>query len=179
MRIDELKLSELIDRFNSVRFTRDDDDEYLIEEIPTKGTSAIATSHRTEQGSALLEEAKDLLYALLYCTREERVNLKRVEHELLSIVVPTHKAHAFSFLRTVTEIASLGSWKDPQNEQSDDHATNSILEVQYGEVASERVGDGIIAALRIINELEVNEKILYAHMRNVEQSSLDLGLESD
>ena len=44
--------------------------------------------------------------------------------------------------------------------------------VEYGEVATELLGHGIITTLNLINNLEVNEEILYARMINVEQSTL-------
>ena len=47
-----------------------------------------------------------------------------------------------------------------------------LIEVQYGEVDGERVGAGIIRALSLINNLEVNEQILYARMINLEETTL-------
>jgi hypothetical protein len=47
-----------------------------------------------------------------------------------------------------------------------------VLEVQFGEVESEAVGTGILAALRLINELEINEQVLYVRMVDVEETSL-------
>jgi hypothetical protein len=40
---------------------------------------------------------------------------------------------------------------------------NVILEIEFGEVASENIGNGIIRTLALINHLEINEQILYAH----------------
>jgi len=173
MRLDEWRLSGLIEKYNQIQVTRSEDCFYLIDP-PAKGTDIILPRHRTEEGQALLQEAKDILYALLYGTKEERVDLKRVEHELLTIVLPRPKSYCMGFLRTVTEISSLGNWRDPEGHCSDEQSINSILEIQYGEVASEKIGDGIISTLRLINELEINEKVLYARMRNVEQSSLEI-----
>jgi hypothetical protein len=34
------------------------------------------------------------------------------------------------------------------------------------------IGDGIILALSLINNLEINEEILYGRMENIEQSTL-------
>ena len=45
--------------------------------------------------------------------------------------------------------------------------------MEYGEVATEAVGRGIKLALRLINDLEINEQILYARMEDVEESSLE------
>jgi hypothetical protein len=44
--------------------------------------------------------------------------------------------------------------------------------VQFGDTADEVVGDGVIAALTMINNLEVNEQVLYARMVDVEQTTL-------
>ena len=66
----------------------------------------------------------------------------------------------------------MGTWHDPEGVSHDERADNVILQVEYGEVASEQIGDGILTTLRLINNLEVNEQILYARMINVEQSSL-------
>ncbi|WP_262505379.1 hypothetical protein [Streptomyces sp. TRM68367] len=42
----------------------------------------------------------------------------------------------------------------------------------YGEVADELVGHGVAAALRVVNDPEVNEQVLYGRMENVEESTL-------
>jgi hypothetical protein len=47
-----------------------------------------------------------------------------------------------------------------------------VLEIEYGETENEKMGDGIITALTLINNLEINEKILYGRMEKVEQSTL-------
>jgi len=65
-----------------------------------------------------------------------------------------------------------GTWHDPENVSNDEHAENAVLEVQFGEVESEAVGTGILAALRLINQLEINEQVLYVRMVNVEETSL-------
>jgi hypothetical protein len=39
-------------------------------------------------------------------------------------------------------------------------------------VEGELVGDGIVLALSLINNLEINEEILYGRMENVEQTTL-------
>ena len=51
-------------------------------------------------------------------------------------------------------------------------SNNVVLEVQFGEIAEELVGRGIIAALTVINSLEANEQVLYARMINVEETTL-------
>lgn len=173
MNLNEYKLAQYMEKFDAIKTDREHDCEYSISP-PDIGTDILHPQQRTPLGEALLKEAKDVLYALLYGSKDENVEFKRVEHELLTIVLPRFKAHAFGFLRTVTELSSIGNWRDPNGSCNDESATNSILEIQYGEVSSERIGDGIISCLRLINELEVNEKVLYARMRNVEQSSLKL-----
>ena len=51
-------------------------------------------------------------------------------------------------------------------------ADNVLLQVEFGETASENIGNGIVRTLALINHLEINEQILYARMENIEQSTL-------
>ncbi len=76
-------------------------------------------------------------------------------------------------MRASTELAAAGTWQDPDSVSNDERADNVLLEVQYGDTKDERVGDGIIVALSLINNLEVNEQVLYARMIDVEQTTLD------
>jgi hypothetical protein len=46
------------------------------------------------------------------------------------------------------------------------------MEIEYGEVTDELIGNGIITTLKIINNLEINEEILYGRMTEIEQSTL-------
>ena len=86
--------------------------------------------------------------------------------------MPRPKAHALDFMRASTELAAAGTWQDPANVSNDERADNVLLEVQYGEVADEVVGDAIVLALSLINNLEINEQVLYARMINVEETTL-------
>ncbi|MGW8065199.1 hypothetical protein ACVV2G_23765 [Streptomyces ziwulingensis] len=145
----------------------------LLIDPPAKGSGLLGPGHRSSEGEQLLTEAKDLLYALLFGDEEAGVRLRRVERELLTLTLPRHKAHAIaSVLRAATEIGAAGTWRDPGGAANDERAPNTILQVEYGEVAEELVGNGITACLRLINNLEVNEVVLYARMENVEESTL-------
>ncbi|UYQ60228.1 hypothetical protein [Streptomyces peucetius] len=138
-----------------------------------KGAGLLGPEHRSAEGESLLTQAKDLLYALLFGDAEIGVHLDRVERELLTLTMPRSKAHAISFvLRAATEIGAAGTWRDPRGAANDDRAPNTLLQVEYGEIAEELVGNGIAACLRLINHLEVNEVVLYARMENVEESTL-------
>ncbi|MFE0812928.1 hypothetical protein ACFW4M_35915 [Streptomyces sp. NPDC058794] len=145
----------------------------LLIDPPVKGSCSLGPEHRSPEGERLLTEAKDLLHALLFGDEEAGVRLERVERELLTLTLPRHKAHAIAFvLRAATEIGAAGTWRDPGGMANDERAPNTILQVEYGEVAEELVGNGITACLRLINNLEVNEVVLYARMENVEESTL-------
>jgi len=139
---------------------------------PAKGTALLGAEHRTAEGEAALQRAREVLSALLFGDESAGVVLDRGQQELLTVVLPRHKADALDFLRASTEMAAEGTWHDPQNVSNDEHADNAVLEVQFGEVESEAVGTGILAALRLINELEINEQVLYVRMVNVEETSL-------
>jgi hypothetical protein len=147
-------------------------DGYLIAGAPAKGTELLREEHRTPEGEALLTNAKDVLFALLFGDQATGTRLERVQQELLTLALPRPKAGALDFMRASTELAAAGTWQDPDSVSNDERADNVLLEVQFGETADELVGRGIVAALSLINNLEVNEQVLYARMINVEETTL-------
>lgn len=154
------------------------DREALIEaghlhvEAPPKGTDPIGPAHRHPTGDELLEHAKDVLYGLLFGDETTETRIERVQRELLTLTLPRPKAGAFNFIPAATELSGAGMWRDPTGVSNDVRADNVIVEVEFGEVAGELVGHGIVRCLSLINNLEVNEQILYARMINVEESTL-------
>ena len=145
---------------------------HLLPHAPAKGMAAIAAEHRSEQGEALLELAKDVLYGLLFGDDTTATRFDRVQRELLTLTLPRAKAGAFDFIPAATELSGAGMWRDPDGVSNDVRADNVIIEVEFGEVAGELIGHGIVRCLSLINNLEVNEQILYARMVNVEESTL-------
>lgn len=141
-------------------------------DAPAKGTALLTSQHRTAAGEELLEHAKDVLYALLFGDEGTATALERTQQELLTFALPRAKAGALDFMRASTELAGAGTWQDPASVSNDERADNVILEVQFGDTPEELVGDGIVAALGVINNLEVNEQVLYARMIDVEQTTL-------
>lgn len=99
-------------------------------------------------------------------------HLERIQRELLTIAVPRSKARALDFMRASTELAAAGTWQDPDSVSSDERADNVLLEVEYGEIAAELVGKGVVLALSLINSLEINEQVLYARMLDIEDTTL-------
>jgi hypothetical protein len=173
MCLDDACLHAFIDRCRPLTRDRLEQDGFLIAP-PVQGAALIGASCRTPRGEALLREAKDLLEALLFGDQDLGVRLVRVQRELLTITVARPKAGAIAgLLRAATEIDVEGTWRDPEQVSHDDRAPNTLIEVEYGEVATEAVGRGIKLALRLINDLEINEQILYARMENIEESTLE------
>jgi len=176
-RVAKLKLDEsAIKRFIGENEGRDRERliaaGYLNADAPEKGTALLRDGHRTPEGEALLRDAKDVLFGLLFGDAATGTKLDRVQQELLTLALPRAKAGALDFMRASTELAAAGTWQDPESVSNDERADNVLLEVQFGETADELVGRGIVTALSLINSLEVNEQILYARMINVEESTL-------
>ena len=144
----------------------------LLADAHPKGTFLIPPNQRSETGNILLEQAKDYLYAFLFGDESTNANFKRVQQELLTVTVPVFKVSALDFMKATTELSAHGTWQDPASVSNDLRADNTLLQVEYGEVEGELIGDGIKTALSLINNLEVNEQVLYARMENVEQSTL-------
>ncbi|MEZ3179453.1 hypothetical protein KYY02_12355 [Streptomyces pimonensis] len=145
----------------------------LLLDPPPKGGPVIGREHRSAEGEELLCQAKDVLYALLFGDEGIGVHLERVERELLTLTLPRAKAYTVAcVLQAATEIGAHGTWRDPHGTSDDDRAANTVYQVEYGEITDELVGNGISTCLRLINELEVNEQVLYGRMENVEESTL-------
>jgi hypothetical protein len=147
-------------------------DGYLSATAPAKGTQQLTEHERSSAGQTLLVHAKDVLFALLFGDETTATHLDRVQQELLTVALPRAKAAALDFMRASTELAAAGTWQDPHSVSNDERADNVLLEVQFGETADELVGRAIVAALSLINSLEINEQVLYARMINVEETTL-------
>jgi hypothetical protein len=172
MELDEAKLAAFIEQYQGYDRERFIAEGYLLKDAPVKGTDLILPEHRSQKGNDLLKQTKDILFGLLFGSERTKTNFARVQRELLALTVPRLKAHELDFMQATSELTVFGSWMDPENVSDDERAENVVLEMEYGEVASEAVGGGIIRTLSIINNLEINEQILYARMINIEQSTL-------
>jgi hypothetical protein len=172
MRLDRDRLDRFLrkyrgyDRHTLVR------EGFLKPRSPRKGTDLIGAEFRSQKGEKLLELAKDMLYGLLFGDESTSTLLQRSERELLTLTVPRPKVEALDFMKATTELSALGTWQDPRGAANDMQADNVVLEVEYGEVGGELVGNGIVLALSLINHLEINEEILYGRMENIEQTTL-------
>lgn len=145
---------------------------FLLPDTPEKGTDLITEVHRPTRGNDLLQYAKDMLFGLLFGDAETNTSLERCQQELLTLTVPRGKVEALDFMKATTELSAFGTWQDPESVSNDQRADNILLEVEYGEIQGELVGHGIARALSLINNLEINEQILYARMINIEETTL-------
>jgi len=170
--LDRDKLDDFVKKHEKIDRNRLIEDGYLINNPPEKGTDLITEKYRSDIGNELLILAKDILFALLFGDESNHVKFNRIEQELLTLTVPRFKSESLNFMKATTEISGLGTWQDPDSVSNDSRADNIILQVEYGEIEGELIGDGIVASLSLINNLEINEQILYARMINVEQSTL-------
>lgn len=142
-------------------------------DAPEPGTALLTVEHRGDDGDALLTTAKDLLYALLFGDVATDTSLPRTRRELLTVTLPAGKAHALGFLQAATRVDAEGTWRDPEQVSHDEAAPNAVLEVEFGETDTEIVSRAVLVALRVVNDLEVNEQVLYARIDDIEASSLD------
>jgi hypothetical protein len=145
---------------------------FLDANAPEKGTDLIKESSRSIKGNELLTHAKDVLFALLFGDESTNTHFERNQQELLTLTMPRFKSRALDFMKASTELSALGTWQDPDSVSNDSRADNVIFEVEYGDIENELIGDGVVRTLSLINNLEVNEQILYARMINLEQSTL-------
>ena len=172
MRLDRGRLEEFLGQYTGYDRERLMREGFLIKDSPPKGTDLIGSDFRSEAGELLLDLAKDMLYGLLFGDETTNTRLQRTQRELLTLTVPRTKSEALDFMKATTELSALGTWQDPMGAANDMQADNVVLEVEYGEIEGELIGDGIVLALRLINNLQINEEILYGRMENVEQTTL-------
>ncbi|MEV7011186.1 hypothetical protein [Streptosporangium sp. NPDC051022] len=170
--LDEDSLPCFMERYRCLNRSVLEAGGYLVDP-PLNGTGLISAECRSPQGEALLCEVKDVLYGLLFGGEEEGVLLGRVKRELLTLTVPRAKAHTLAFLfRAATEVGAEGTWCDPRPAATDDRAPNTIFQIEYGEVAGELVGGTLSMALKLINDLEINERVLHGRTESIEESTL-------
>lgn len=172
MHLDKAALVDFLKQYEKATRESLIKDGYLLAAVPEKGTDLIAESFRTTKGNQLLLHVKDMLFALLFGDASTNTPLERSQQELLTLTLPRFKAETLDFMKATTELSALGTWQDPDSVSNDQRADNVIFEVEYGEIVGELVGDGVVRCLSLINNLEVNEQILYARMINLEQSTL-------
>jgi hypothetical protein len=172
LNLDHAKLDEFIGRYKGYDRERLIRENYLGSNTPVKGTDLISDDFRSVNGNELLQLSKDMLFGLLFGDESNNTHLYRSQRELLTLTVPRMKIDALDFMKATTELSAMGTWQDPQGAASDMRADNVVLEIEYGEIEGERIGDGVIIALSLINNLEINEEILYGRMENIEQSTL-------
>ncbi len=170
--LDRDQLSRFVNKYKGLDRKRLIREGYLKKNAPVKGADLITARFRSPKGNALLESAKDLLFGLLFGDESTNTYFDRIQRELLTLTVPRAKSDALDFMKATTELSALGTWQDPKGAANDMQADNVVLEIEYGEIEGELIGDGIILALSLINNLEINEEILYGRMENIEQSTL-------
>ncbi|MEM6456202.1 MAG: hypothetical protein AAF772_13985 [Acidobacteriota bacterium] len=172
MRLDDDALQQTIDRFRSFDRAALESGGFLIAP-PHQGKEALDGRHRSAAGEALLQEAHDVFYALLYGTPTQGVRLTRVRRDFLTATLPAAKAMLLErFMLAVTATPAAGTWLDPEGLSDDVEARNILLQVEFGDGRDEQISAALIAVLRLINYLEINEEILYARIEHLERSTL-------
>lgn len=170
---DDQSLKDFIDKYRKIRREDLEDSGFLLNP-PHLGTATIESQQRSKKGETLLEEAQDMLYAILYGEEGINVNLTRGQEEILTMMLPRDKSDSLFFLKAVTKMNTVGTWKDPEGVSNDDQADNIGLQVEFGDNVTESIGIAIFVALNLINLLHINEQIFYARMERVERSSFQL-----
>jgi hypothetical protein len=166
------KLKTFLDKYKNCDRATLIKDGLLKENAPQKGGELIRPEFRSEIGNELLDHTKDILYGLLFGDASTATVFDRIQKELLTLTVPRSKSDALDFMKATTELSAMGTWQDPKGAANDLRADNVLLQIEYGEIEGELIGDGIVTALGLINNLEINEEILYGRMENIEQSTL-------
>ncbi len=170
--LDENKLQEFVSQYKQVSRENLIENKFLSADAPAKGAELITSDFRPKEGNELLQHAKDMLYGFLFGEESTDTHFHRIQRKLLTLTVPRMKADTLDFMKASTELRATGTWQDPNDTERDLRADNMVLEIEYGEIEGEKLREAIVTALRLINNLEINEEILYGRIENVEQSTL-------
>lgn len=170
--LDEEKLREFVHQNKEYSREKLIEDHLLSADAPAKGAELISDDFRSREGNELLQHAKDMLFGFLFGDEGTHSHFQRMQRKLLTLTVPRLKSEALDFMKASTELRATGTWQDPNGAEHDTRTDNVVLEIEYGEIEGEKIKDAIVTALRLINNLEINEEILYGRMENVEQSTL-------
>ena len=168
--LDQRKLDQFLKTYKDYHRDRLIKENFLRADVPSKGADWITDKYRSPDGNQLLALAKDMLFGLLFGDEQTNTRFQRTQRELLTLTLPRTKSDMLDFMQAKTEMRAKGTWQDSAG--TDMSTDNVVLEIEYGETESEMIKDGIVLALRLINELEINEKNLYGRMEKVEQSTL-------
>ena len=90
----------------------------------------------------------------------------KTDNELLSVVLLGSKAKHFDFLKGKTRWSAIGDWEGFPDEQ------NVVMQVQCKDSKTEKYGVQLMKLLDDYNESVVGEKLLYARMQAIEESTL-------
>jgi hypothetical protein len=170
--LNEDLLREFAEQYKDYSRERLIEEGFLSARAPAKGGELINEEFRSKEGNELLQYVKDMLFGFLFGDESTNTHFHRIQRELLTLTVPRMKSDALDFMKATTELSAQGTWQDPHGVANDMRADNVVLEIEYGELDGERIGDGVVTALKLINNLEINQETLYGRMENIEQSTL-------
>lgn len=172
LKLDEGRLAAFVRQYKEYGRERLIEEGLLSSHTPPRGGELISDEFRSKEGNELLHHAKDMLFGFLFGDESTNTYFHRMQRQLLTLTVPRLKSDALDFMKATTELSAQGTWQDPKGAASDMRADNVVLEIEYGELEGGQIGDGVVTALRLINNLEINEEILYGRIESIEQSTL-------
>jgi len=172
LQLDVEKLREFIDQYKDYQREELIRKNLLSADTAPRGRELITAPFRSAEGTRLLQYAKDMLYGLLFGDETMNTQFQRTHRQLLILTVPRMKSDPLDFMKATTELSAQGKWQDSNGKADERRADNVVLEIEYGEIDGNRIAEGIVTALRLINHLEINEEILYGRIEKVERSTL-------
>lgn len=172
LELDTIKLQYFIDRYKDRTRDRLIQEKFLSGDAPPKGKDLIGDELRSPEGNDLLQQAKDMLFGLLYGDESTNTHFQRTQRKLLTLTIPRMKSEGLDFMQAATELSARGTWQTPNQSASETRTDTVILEIEYGDNEDEGISHGVITTLKLINNLEINEEVLYGRMEKIERSTL-------
>jgi hypothetical protein len=99
---------------------------------------------------------------------------KAKDHEVMTITVVQPKNNEFQFLRDHSRFGAVGTWFNDKKGNKYMNEKNTMIQVEFLDTPSEKVGNELIKLFDQYNKDFVKEDSLYVRTEPVEESSLNL-----
>jgi hypothetical protein len=121
-------------------------------------------------------QKRDLQKKILYYLYQvKNVNGEQTkDHEIMTITINQPKNKEFEFLQDHSRWSAVGTWFDEAKGNKYTNEKNTMIQVEFLDSPSEKVGNELIKLFNEYNKKYIKEQSLYVRTEPVEENSLEL-----
>jgi hypothetical protein len=122
-----------------------------------------------KKSTKIKKEISNLLYEV------DKYKGEDVEfNELMTITILKNKMPHLNFLTASTNWDATGYWKSKITDVSYDKEENAIVQIQYLDTKSDKVGKRLMELFEELNNIEIGEELLYIRTKKIDETTLPL-----